>query len=144
LRITACSFRALKIWLAFKACGIDKFRRLIHQNILQARYLAQLVQESPSLELRAPVSLNVVCFRFTSKQLDAAGHNEVNRRILMELHEHGIAVPTSTVLRGKYVLRAAITNHRSRREDFAVLARETIRIGDELLQQNNFMKDSHP
>jgi len=137
-------FRALKIWLAFKAHGIEKFRRLIHQNILQARYLAQLVQESPSLELMAPAPLNIVCFRFTAKQLDEAGHNEVNRRILMELHEHGIAVPTSTVLRGKYVLRAAITNHRSRREDFAVLARETIRIGDELLQQNNFMKDPHP
>jgi glutamate/tyrosine decarboxylase-like PLP-dependent enzyme len=126
-------FRALKIWLAFKSYGIDKFRRLIHQNILQARYLAQLVQENSSLELAASVPLNVVCFRFTSAQLDEAGHNELNRQILMELHERGIAVPTSTVLQGKYVLRAAITNHRSRREDFEILACETVRIGEEIL-----------
>jgi len=128
-------FRALKIWLAFKSHGIDKFRRLIHQNILQARYLAQLVKENPQLELTAPVPLNIVCFRFTAAQLNEAGHNELNRQILMELHERGIAVPTSTILHGKYVLRAAITNHRSSKEDFDVLVRETIRIGEELLQR---------
>jgi glutamate/tyrosine decarboxylase-like PLP-dependent enzyme len=128
-------FRALKIWLALKAHGLDKFSRLIRQNILQARYLAQLVQESPSLELAAPALLNVVCFRFRSKRLDEAQHNELNRKLLMELHERGIAVPTSTILRGKYVLRAAITNHRSRQEDFDVFVRETIRFGEELLQR---------
>jgi len=128
-------FRALKIWLAFKAEGIDKFSRLIRQNILQAQYLAQLVRESPWLELLAPAPLNVVCFRFISKNLDEAGHNELNRQIMMELHERGIAVPTSTILHGKYALRAAITNHRSRREDFDALARETVRIGEEFLQR---------
>ena len=128
-------FRALKIWLAFKSYGIDKFRRLIHQNILQARYLAQLAEASPELELAAPVPLNIVCFRFISPRLDEAQLNQINRELMMELHERGIAVPTSTFLQGKYVLRVAITNHRSRREDFEVLVRESIRIGKELLQR---------
>ena len=126
-------FRALKIWLAFKSYGLDKFRRLIHQNILQARYLAQLVEASPELELAAPVPLNIVCFRFISSRLDETQLNQINRELMMELHERGIAVPTSTFLQGKYVLRVAITNHRSRREDFEVLVRESIRIGNELL-----------
>lgn len=128
-------FRALKIWLAFKSHGIDKFRRLIYQNIRQARYLAQLVEASPELELAAPVPLNIVCFRFISSQLDEDQTNQLNRELMMELHERGIAVPTSTFLHGKYVLRVAITNHRSRREDFEVLVRESIRIGNELLQR---------
>lgn len=128
-------FRALKIWLAFKSHGIDKFRRLIYQNIRQARYLAQLVEASPELEMAAPVPLNIVCFRFVSSRLDENQTNQLNRELMMELHERGIAVPTSTFLQGKYVLRVAITNHRSRREDFEVLVRESIRIGNELLQR---------
>lgn len=128
-------FRALKIWLAFKSHGIDKFRRLIRQNILQARYLAQLVEASPELELAAPVPLNIVCFRFIAPQLDETQLNQVNRELMMELHERGIAVPTSTFLHGKYVLRVAITNHRSRKEDFEALVRESIRIGNELLRE---------
>jgi len=128
-------FRALKIWLTFKSYGLDKFRRLIHQNILQARYLAQLVEASPELELTAPVPLNIVCFRFISPRLDETQLNQLNRELMMELHERGIAVPTSTFLHGKYVLRVAITNHRSRREDFEVLVRESIRIGKEFAQR---------
>lgn len=126
-------FRALKIWLALKEHGLDKFRRLIRQNIAQAQYLASLVEKSESLELLAPVPLNVVCFRFNSSRLDEKALNELNRELLMDMHERGIAVPTSTVLHGKYALRVAITNHRSRKEDFETLVREAVRLGKELL-----------
>ncbi len=125
-------FRALKVWLSFKEHGLDKYSRLIRQNIAQARYLAQLVESDVHLELLAPAPLNVVCFRFVAKQLDEAKLNDLNREILMELHERGIAVPTYTMLKGKYAIRAAITNHRSRREDFKALVRETVNLGKEL------------
>ncbi|MGH7491228.1 MAG: pyridoxal phosphate-dependent decarboxylase family protein [bacterium] len=130
-------FRALKVWLAFKEHGMEKYGRLIRQNIAQARYLAQLVEGSEQLELLAPVPLNVVCFRFVSRQLDENKRNDLNREILMELHERGLAVPTYTMLKGKYAIRAAITNHRSRKEDFEALVRETINLGTELLPRFN-------
>ncbi len=126
-------FRALKVWLLLKEHGVDKYRRLIRQNIAQARYLAQLVEQNAELELVAPVALNVVCFRFNPKNMSEEKLNEVNRQILMELHERGIASPTSTILHGTYALRAAITNHRSRKEDFDVLVAETLRLGAEML-----------
>ncbi len=126
-------FRALKAWLVLKEHGLEKFRTLIRQNIAQAQYLADLVEKSESLELLAPVPLNVVCFRFTSARLDEKVLNELNRELLMELHERGIAVPTSTVLQGKYALRVAITNHRSRKEDFEALVRGAERLGKERL-----------
>jgi glutamate/tyrosine decarboxylase-like PLP-dependent enzyme len=126
-------FRALKAWLVLKEHGLEKFRTLIRQNIAQAQYLAGLVEKSESLELLAPVPLNVVCFRFTSARLDEKALNELNREILMELHERGIAVPTSTVLQGKYALRVAITNHRSRKEDFEALVQGAERLGKERL-----------
>ena len=40
--------------------------------------------------------------------------------ILLRLHESGLAVPSATVLNGRYALRVANCNHRSRREDFDV------------------------
>lgn len=128
-------FRALKVWLLLKEHGVEKYRRLIQQNMAQARYLAQLVEQNDELELVAPVALNVVCFRFKPRQVAAEELNELNRQILMELHERGIASPTSTILRGVYALRAAITNHRSRKEDFDALVTETIRLGAELRQR---------
>ncbi|MEK7728856.1 MAG: aminotransferase class V-fold PLP-dependent enzyme [candidate division KSB1 bacterium] len=128
-------FRALKVWLLLKEHGVDKYRRLIQQNIAQARYLAQLVEQSTVLELVAPVALNVVCFRFKPKNVAEEKLNEVNRQILMELQERGIASPTSTILHGAYALRAAITNHRSRKEDFETLVAETMRLGAEMLRK---------
>lgn len=128
-------FKALKIWFSMKEHGIDKYRRLVRQNIAQANYLAQLVEQNVDLELMAPVPLNVVCFRFKAPDLDKESRNRLNREILMRLHEEGIAVPSFTLLGGRYVIRAAITNHRSRKSDFELLARETVRIGKQVLSE---------
>ncbi len=125
-------FRALKAWMSLKEHGSRRYARLIQQNIDQVRYLAGLIDASPQLELSAPVTLNVVCFRYLEPGLDEGGLDALNKQILTELHEQGIAVPSGTIIRGKYVLRVAHTNHRSRRDDFDILVREVIRIGKEL------------
>ncbi len=127
-------FRALKVWMSIEENGIDKYRRLIEQNVEQAQYLAGLVQAAPELELAAPVPLNIVCFRHIRDGLDDARLNELNKELLIHLQESGIAVPSSTTLGGKYVLRVAITNHRSRQEDFDLLVREAIGLGNKLAQ----------
>jgi glutamate/tyrosine decarboxylase-like PLP-dependent enzyme len=126
-------FRALKAWMSIKEHGIKKYGRLIKQNVDQARYLAELVDDSPDLERLAPVPLNIVCFRFKANRLDDASLNQLNQELLIQLHETGIAVPSHTTLGGKYALRVAITNHRSRREDFDVLVRQAIILGEGLL-----------
>jgi aromatic-L-amino-acid/L-tryptophan decarboxylase len=84
------------------------------------------------LELLAPAPLNVVCFRYAP-----AGHpdgelNEINQEILIRIQESGIAVPSGTVLQGRYALRCANVNHRSRRSDFELLINAVVRIGNEL------------
>jgi glutamate/tyrosine decarboxylase-like PLP-dependent enzyme len=123
------SFRALKVWMCLKAYGANTFARLIEQNVEQARHLARLVEQSPELELLAPVPLNIVCFRFVAPELDEARLNALNERILVQLQENGTAVPSSTALDGRLCLRVAITNHRTRREDLELLVREVLRLG---------------
>jgi glutamate/tyrosine decarboxylase-like PLP-dependent enzyme len=127
-------FRALKAWMAFKEYGTCKYGRLIQQNIDQAKYLATLIEAEPELELSAPVSLNVVCFRYVKTGLNDNELDKLNENILAELQEQGIAVPSSTMINGRYVLHVAHTNHRSRREDFDILVCEVIRIGKEVTQ----------
>lgn len=128
-------FRALKIWMMLKEHGSAKYGRLIQQNVDQAHNLAKLVAAAPELELLSPVALNVVCFRFRDEKLNESQVNDLNREILMQLHESGVAVPSYTSLHGKYAIRVAITNHRSRREDFDVLLQEVIRRGRDISQQ---------
>ena len=127
-------FRALKTWMSIKEHGTEKYGRLIRQNVDQARYLASLVEQVPELELAASVTLNVVCFRFTNAGADDTTLDAINCRIVEELQEQGIAVLSGTTLRGRYVLRAGIANHRSRRDDFDLLIREILRIGNEIIQ----------
>ena len=125
-------FRALKAWMSLKEHGSSKYARVIQQNIDQALYLGELVKASPELELSAPVTLNVVCFRYVVPGMEGGVLDEVNKQIVIELQEQGVAVLSGTFIKGKYVLRAANSNHRSRREDFDLLVREVIRIGKEL------------
>ncbi|MGD8377383.1 MAG: pyridoxal-dependent decarboxylase [Acidobacteriota bacterium] len=122
-------FKALKVWMSIKEHGLDRYARLIRQNVEQARYLAARVEAADDLELLAPVPLNVVCFRYTGG--DGADLDTLNREIVLDLHERGIAVPSYTVLRDRFAIRVAITNHRSRRDDFDRLLDDVRRLGRE-------------
>jgi glutamate/tyrosine decarboxylase-like PLP-dependent enzyme len=128
-------FRALKVWMALKAHGVNKIAQVIEQNVEQARYLASLIEASPHLELVAPLELNIVCFRFSAPGLDDAQLNALNEELLLRVQESGAAVISSTTLRGRYALRCAITNHRSRRDDFELLAAEVVKIGRQLMSE---------
>ena len=85
------------------------------------------------MELMAPIGMDIVCFRFNPGGLDDAALNALNKEILMQLHEKGIAVPTYTTLNGIYCLRIAISNHRSTFDDFDLLAKEVVRLGREIV-----------
>jgi glutamate/tyrosine decarboxylase-like PLP-dependent enzyme len=125
-------FKALKVWMSLKEHGIEKYAAMVRQNIRQAQYLAALVKQEKQLELLADVPLNIVCFRYNPGNRTDDELNAMNKEILMRLQEEGIATPSYTVLHHKYAIRAAITNHRSRIEDFEVLVKETVRLGKTL------------
>jgi aromatic-L-amino-acid decarboxylase len=127
------SFKSLKVWMSLKEHGIQKYARLVEQNINQARYLEQKVLQTTNLELLVPVSMNIVCFRFNDGKLSEDGLNQLNKEILMRLQESGIAAPSYTLIHGKYAIRTNITNHRTRQEDLDLLLSSIIVIADNLL-----------
>jgi glutamate/tyrosine decarboxylase-like PLP-dependent enzyme len=108
---------------------------MICQNNRQAAYLADLVEQEPKLELMAPVSMSITCFRMIYPGLSEEALRELNREILLRLQEEGIASPSSTILEGKFTLRVANTNQRTRMEDMDLLVREVIRLGNQKIAQ---------
>ncbi len=127
-------FKALKIWMSLKEHGIEKYQRMISQNIAQARYLAELVQNEQDLELMSNAALSVVCYRFKAR-LDVKKLNELNKELLINLHEQAIAAPSYTMLESNYVIRVCIVNHRTKKKDLEVLVRESVRVGKEILKK---------
>jgi glutamate/tyrosine decarboxylase-like PLP-dependent enzyme len=127
-------FKALKVWMSLKEHGIEKFARLIRQNVTQAKYLSDLVEQSEELELTAPTATNIVCFRFNPQKNDL-DLDKLNKEILMRLQESGIAAPSYTRLHGNYCMRVANVNHRTIINDFDVLVNEIIKIGNQVLKE---------
>ncbi len=105
------SFRALKTWMTIETLGTDRMGDAMLANCLTARYLSEAVQRSALFELKAPVALNIVCFG-----VRGAGGN-VNRELVLDLHETGVAAPSWTEIDGEPVIRCAIVNHRTTRAD---------------------------
>ena len=125
-------FRALKVWMSMKEQGVDRIAAAMQRNIDQAARLAGLVADHPDLELLAPVPLNIVCLRYAPANLPEPALNPLNQAILVALQERGVAVPSQTLLQGRFAIRVCITNHRSVDADFDLLVDKVAEIGAEL------------
>lgn len=115
-------FRALKTWFTLKTFGTDRLGAAIARSCALARYLETRVLAEPRLELLGPVNLNIVCFRYRAS-------DAVNREIVADVQESGIAAPSSTTLDGKFAIRAAIVNHRTAETDVDALVSAVLKFG---------------
>jgi len=114
-------FRGLGPWMAFQEHGLDRLRASVEKNVEQAAQVAARVRAEPELELTAPVPLNVVTFRYRGVGIPEERLDALNAEVVMRIQESGLAVPSTTRLRGRTVIRLAIVNHRSRAEDLEEL-----------------------
>ena len=117
-------FRALKTWFTLKTYGAARLGEVAGNTCALARYLRDRVAQCPELELMAPVDLNIVCFRLRGDDPD-----RLNRRVVADLHESGLAAPSTTTLDGHVVIRAAIVNHRTRARDLDALVQAVLALG---------------
>ena len=126
-------FRALKVWFTLKEHGTRRLAASIEDNCRLARRLGQLVADEPRLELLAPVTLNIACFRLRADALSTEHLDQLNEDIVAELQERGLAAPSTTRIAGKLCIRVNITNHRTRDADIDLLVASVLAIGAELL-----------
>jgi len=123
-------FRALKIWMSIQMLGLGAFREAIRGSMELARRAERFVQESTSLEMTAPASLGIVCFRYRPREvhMEPEALEGLNNAIQEEIVDSGLAMMSSTRLRGTFSLRLAILNYRSTWDD----VRSTLRAVEEI------------
>lgn len=117
-------FRALKTWFTLKVHGLHRLGAAIAESCALAQYLARRITTEPRLELMAPAALNIVCFRYRATAAD-----DVNAAIVRDLHEGGVAAPSTTTLDGRLAIRACLINHRTERRDIDALLDAVLRLG---------------
>ncbi|MBC7930518.1 MAG: aminotransferase class V-fold PLP-dependent enzyme [Rubrivivax sp.] len=128
-------FRALAVWAAMRYYGTRRIAASIAEDCALAAHMAGLVSASEDFELLAPTALGICCFRFVPasarRELEEAKGNEarqrinarldeLNARIVQRVQRGGKAYLSNASLRGRFALRASITNFRTTRRDIEV------------------------
>jgi aromatic-L-amino-acid decarboxylase len=105
-------FRALKLWAVIRAYGRTGLQVRIREAIRLAALFEGWVGEAHGWELCAPRPFSVVCFRMD-------GSDEQNAVLLDRVNATGEIFISHTKLDGRYVLRMAIGQERTREADVA-------------------------
>jgi aromatic-L-amino-acid decarboxylase len=134
--------RGATVWAALKEMGAEGMRERVIRHNGFARHLGERVKASPVLELLAPVSLSICCFRYVPDELrgkaDAKDKlNELNREIVKRLHAGHRHIPSSTEINGAFAIRPCYINPRTTLAEVDGLADEVERIGAEVWGKGN-------
>ena len=112
-------FRALKVWLTLQYYGTRRIAEAISDDISLAAYLGELVSKAEDFELLAPVELSICCFRYVppGAKLSDAELNRLNERVMERVQKDGRAYLSNATVKGRFALRACITNFRTTKAD---------------------------
>jgi glutamate/tyrosine decarboxylase-like PLP-dependent enzyme len=112
-------FRALGVWMSIQTFGLRAFRESIQESIDLARKAETFIRSSQFLEMLGPSSLGIVCFRYNPPgvEMSPAALEVLNLSIQNAIVQSGLAMMSSTRLRGVFSLRLAILNYRSTWDD---------------------------
>jgi aromatic-L-amino-acid/L-tryptophan decarboxylase len=104
------SYRGLRVWLPLKLFGVEAFRENLAEKLPLAEWLRQRLRQKPGFECPAAPDLSVVPFRFRprSGEIDA-----FNRRLFKNIVRSQKLFLSSTLLQGRFVLRACILSSRT-------------------------------
>lgn len=117
-------FRALKLWAVLRCYGREGLQDRIREAIRLAELFEGWVRAEPGWELSAPRPFSLVCFR-------REGSDEQNEALLDRVNASGEAFLSHTKLNGRFILRLAVGNARTTKDDvraaWEVLRREAAR-----------------
>jgi aromatic-L-amino-acid decarboxylase len=111
------SFRALKLWTSLKVFGIAAFRQAIEQGFRLAEFAEARLRSNPVWEIVSPAQMAVVCFRYLKPGLAAPDTDAFQQRLADAIFADGFAALTTTVLKGRRVLRMCTINPRTTEQD---------------------------
>jgi aromatic-L-amino-acid decarboxylase len=121
--------------MSVQTLGLRAFREAIQASMDLARRAEAHIRASRELELLGPATLGIVCFRFNppEREINPGDLEALNHSIQDEIVGSGLAMMSSTRLRGAFSLRLAIMNYRSTWEDVSTTLQAVQAAGTRLL-----------
>ena len=111
-------FRALKLWFVIRSFGIKGLQEKVRAHIQLAKEFESWIREDPQFEVTAPVTINLVCFRYNPSHRNFSEEEleQINKALMDELNRSGKMFITHTKLKGKFTLRLSIGQTNTTRE----------------------------
>jgi aromatic-L-amino-acid/L-tryptophan decarboxylase len=102
-------FRALKLWFVIRSFGVKGLQEKLRYQISVAKNLESEIRSDSEFEILAPVTFNLICFRFKPSGIKSESElNKLNEKLLRKINETGKIFISHTKLNGKYTLRMVI------------------------------------
>jgi len=114
-------FRALKVWLALRSLGRDRYRQLIAGDIALAKRLYLAVDAHPEFEA-CTQELSITTFRFRPVGLADGDNtenylNDLNDALIPRINNSGETFISNAILKGRNLLRSCVVNFRTQASD---------------------------
>jgi aromatic-L-amino-acid decarboxylase len=128
-------WRALKVWLLMKYHGTSRLARRIEEDVELAHDLANRLQNADEIELLAPTETSIVCFRYVpvawrqEPALPEERLDRLNQDLLLALQHGGRVYLSNARVKGRFALRACLTNFRTTRVHIEATVREVLAEG---------------
>ncbi|MDD5360813.1 MAG: pyridoxal-dependent decarboxylase [Ignavibacteria bacterium] len=101
-------FRALKLWFVIRSFGVKGLQEKIRYQLKLAEMIYDRIDKSEEFEILAPLTANLVCFRFKPKNRSEEELNSINENLMQRINDSGKMYISHTKLNGKYTLRMVI------------------------------------
>ena len=133
------SVRALKIWMSVQTFGMAAFRQAISHGMALAHRIEEYIEDSPVLEMLAPATLGIACFRVNPANTDLGEDvlEEINRTVLARVFWEDRAFISSTLLHGTFALRMCVINYTTTWNDVRETLETISKLGTESLPQTD-------
>jgi len=103
-------WRGLRVWLPLRLHGLRAFREALDEKLDLAEVLYEGLKGVPELELPWAPQLTVVTFRLRD------GDEAANKELLDRINASTRVFLSSTMIHGRYAIRACIVSHRTHRD----------------------------
>ncbi len=102
-------FRALKLWFVIRSFGANGLRDKIRFQLEIAKKLYGKIKAEKDFEILAPLSANVICFRYKPGNInDDETLNALNEKLMHDVNNSGKIFFSHTKLNGRFTLRLVL------------------------------------
>ena len=116
-------FRALKIWFALKAEGVEGLQARLRRDLENARWLEAQIHQTPGWKILAPVRLQTLCVRHEPEGLTPEQISQHNKAWQDRINASGRFMLTPAILGSGWIARVSIgTLHQERKHIEALWA----------------------